>query len=90
LKILPTFKNLEACDFIQGNSILLLKHKCATDTLQETWPRLFSFAKNEPISIKEALSTPDIIHLFHFPVFEEAMVQLNLFQALLEGFVRGT
>jgi hypothetical protein len=52
--------------------------------LKLKWPHLFSFAKNGSISIKEALASPHIPDLFHLPISEEALVQLNLFQALLQ------
>jgi hypothetical protein len=48
---------------------------------------LFSFAKNESVSLKEALASPHIPDLFHLPISEEALVQLNLFQALLQDLL---
>jgi hypothetical protein len=51
--------------------------------LQETWPHHFSYAKNESISLKEALAVIDISDLFNLPVFDEATVQLKLFQSFL-------
>jgi hypothetical protein len=84
LKTLPTYKNLAICSFVQGNSILLWQDSWSDIPLKLKWPHLFSFVKNESISIKEALASPYIPDLFHLPISEEALVQLNLFQALLQ------
>jgi hypothetical protein len=81
--MLPTFKNLAECDFIQGNSIFLWKDRWAAHTLKETWPHLYSFCKDEDISISQALPAHDMTDLFHLPLSEEALLQFQLFQAML-------
>jgi hypothetical protein len=58
--------------------------------LQEKWLHLYSFDKDESISLKEAISASHILELFHLPVYVEAMVQLNLFQALLQDLLPAT
>jgi hypothetical protein len=58
--------------------------------LQEKWLHLYSFDKDESISLKEAIAAPHISELFHLPVSEEAMIQLNLFQALLQELLPTT
>jgi hypothetical protein len=68
---------------------MLWKEKWGDVSLQETWPHLFSFAKNEFISLKQALAAPDLTELFNMHVSEESMAQLNLFQALLEELLPG-
>jgi hypothetical protein len=87
LKTLPTYKNLDICTFVQGNSILLWQDTWSDIPLKLKWPHLFSFAKNESVSLKEALASPHIPDLFHLPISEEALVQLNLFQALLQDLL---
>jgi hypothetical protein len=72
---------------VQGNSILLWQDNWSNIPLKLKWPHLFSFAKNESISLKEALASPHIPELFHIPISEEALVQLNLFQALLQDLL---
>jgi hypothetical protein len=83
LKMLRTFKILAECDFIQGNSIFLWKDRWAAHTLKETWPHLYSFCKDEDISISQALPAHDMTDLFHLPLSEEALLQFQLFQAML-------
>jgi hypothetical protein len=83
LKLLPTFKHLAECDFMQGNSILLWQDKWGAHTLKETWPHLYSFCKDEHISIKQALLTNDLADLFYLPLSEEALQQFHLFNAML-------
>jgi hypothetical protein len=87
--MMPTFKQVATCEYGQGNSILLWKDKWASDTLQATWPHLFLFSKNDSISLQPALETSDFTDLFHLPVSEEAMVQLNLFQTMLQNLLHG-
>jgi hypothetical protein len=87
LKTLPTYKNLAICTFVQGNSILLWEDSWSDTPLKLKWPHLFSFAKNGSISIKEALASPHIPDLFHLPISEEALVQLNLFQVMLQDLM---
>jgi hypothetical protein len=64
LKVLPTFKELATCDFVQGNYILLWKDKWAAEPMQEAWPHLFSFGKNESITLKAAMGMSDLADLF--------------------------
>jgi hypothetical protein len=83
LKLLPRFKDISHCDFIQGNSILLWQDKWSGLPLKDTWPHLYSFCKEEGISIKQALLVPDASDLFFLPLSEEALLQFHIFQALL-------
>jgi hypothetical protein len=69
--MLPAFKQVATCEYVQGNSILLWKDKWAANTLQATWQQLCSFAKNDSISLQTAVQTIDITELFHLPMSEE-------------------
>jgi hypothetical protein len=89
LKVLPKFKHLVIYNCVQENYILLWKDIWTDVPLQDTWPRLLSVAKNGFISLKYALAAPDISVLFHLPVSEEVIVQLNLFEALLQESIPG-
>jgi hypothetical protein len=64
--MMPTFKQVATCDFVKGSSILLWNDKWAYETLQETWPHLFSFAKNA------AFETSDLTDLFHLHGSDES------------------
>jgi hypothetical protein len=81
--MLPAFKNVANCDFIQGNSILLWQDKWVVAPLMETWPHLYSYCKNEGIYLKQAVFSQEACSLFHLPLSEEALPQFHLFQALL-------
>jgi hypothetical protein len=87
--MLPTFKQVATCEYVQGNSILLWKDKWVADTLQVTWPQLYSFIKNDSISLQTALKCTYITDLFHLPLSKEAMVQMNLFQTMLYSLLLG-
>jgi hypothetical protein len=68
---------------MQGNTILLWQDKWNTHILKDTWPHLYSFCKDENISIQQALLLNDLAELFYLPLSEEALQQFHLFQALL-------
>jgi hypothetical protein len=78
LTVLPTFKQIAQCDFQQGNSILLWQDSWSHIPRKDTFPHLFSFCKNEAISIKKALLIIDLEDLFHLPLSEEALPQFHL------------
>jgi hypothetical protein len=81
--VLPAFKEVAQCDFIQENSILLWQDKWSALPLKDTWTHLYSFCKDEGISIKQALLVPEASDLFYFPLSEEALLQFHFFQALI-------
>jgi hypothetical protein len=64
--MLPTFKSMADCDFIKVNSILFWQDKWAANTSKETWPHLYSFCKDENISISQAVIAHDMSDLFIF------------------------
>jgi hypothetical protein len=83
LAILPTFKQLAQCDFQQGNSILLWQDAWSQQPLKDILPHVYSYCRNETISLKQALILPNIADMFQLPLSEEALAQFHLFQVLL-------
>jgi hypothetical protein len=83
LKVFSTFKNLVVCTI--AHSVLLWKGKWIESPLQETWPHLFSFARNDSTFLKDALAVTDLSDLFHLPLSKETTVQLNLFHTMLQN-----
>jgi hypothetical protein len=81
--LLPAFKEVAQCDFIQEKSILIWQDKWSALPLKDTWPHLYSFCKDEGISIKQALLVPEASDLFYLPLSGETLLQFHLFQALL-------
>jgi hypothetical protein len=83
LTVFPTFNQIAQCDFQPGNYILLWQDSWSQIPLKDTWPHLFSFCKNEAISLKQALLISYLADMFHLPLSEEALAQFHLFQAFL-------
>jgi hypothetical protein len=54
LKVMPTFKQVATCNFVQGTSILFCKDKWIAETLLETWPQLFFFFCKEWLNLFES------------------------------------
>ena len=46
--------------------------------LKDCWPHLFSFPKDENISVKKSLSLTNVAGLFHLPLSEEALTELYI------------
>jgi hypothetical protein len=63
-----------------GEMALFLSDKWETDTLDSTYPRLFSFAKNKLYSVKQALAIRDIGKAFHLALSAKAMIELQMLQ----------
>ena len=55
----------------------------STAILSEKFPRLFSFAINPDISVKEIIMAQDLDSIFHLPISEQASQELGDLQDLL-------
>ena len=49
--------------------------------LRERFPRLFSFAIDDKVSVREVINTPDMSELFHLPLSPEAMDEMITVQS---------
>jgi hypothetical protein len=49
----------------------------STAILSEKFPRLFSFAINPDISVKEIIMAQDLDSIFHLPISEQAFQELG-------------
>ena len=58
--------------------------------LQEKLPRLFSFAKNQKISVADFVAVTDLTEHFYFPLLDQAFQELYELQEIIQGIqVRG-
>lgn len=60
-----------------GETCFLWMDAWQPQTLQNTYPECFSFAKNKYISLAEAMSNNDLPALFNLPVSQVAFGQLQ-------------
>jgi len=74
LKVYPEF-------YKNGSTCFLWQDLWADQVLEQAFPKLHSFAKNELISFRQACQIQELHDLFHLPLSVEAFQQ---FQELLD------
>jgi hypothetical protein len=87
MKYFDIYRQLAHCKLGNGETILFWSDNWNDWIIQERFPRLFSFAKDKLISVKEALQTTDPAQAFHLPISSEAADELQSLQDLLAGVV---
>lgn len=90
LKHLSTFKQHAICKAGQGNTVMFWTDNCQDLPLQLKYPELHSYAIKQNISLHSVLQTTDIGLLFHRPMSQEAFVQVNALEDLLNNKVVST
>ena len=88
LKLFDSFLELAACVPGEGGTIRLWMDKWSDELLRYKLPHLYSFAKSQSISIKQALavlSDEETLDLFHTPLSVPAVHQFAQFNNLLTG-----
>jgi hypothetical protein len=68
----------------KGDTILFWLDDWNNTPLAESYPELFSFAKNKQTSALKTKSHPEIAELFQLPLLEEAFTQLQEVQNLVQ------
>jgi hypothetical protein len=68
LKSLPEYKRLASCTVLNGSSVMLWQDSWHDGPLKWQLSHLFSFAKNEAISIASAVSMDSLWDHFHLPL----------------------
>jgi len=51
----------------------------------QLYPELYSFGRNDLVTLSVAVNTPTLHSLFHLPLSREAFAQLNLLTSVLQG-----
>jgi hypothetical protein len=77
LKILTQFKGIAMVTNMDGKSCFLWLDMWNDMIHREAFPKLFSFAKNQSISISVATSTQHFHELFHLPLSPEAFARFQ-------------
>jgi hypothetical protein len=89
LSMLNTFKGLAKTDYSKGDTILFWHDLWNGQLLKASFPHLYSFVKNENVTVKTVLEMESFDEHFHLPLSEIAFEQycelsLNL-QSLPDG-----
>ena len=87
--ILDDFKEMAICKPAKGNTVLLWKDVWQQDTLVNTFPQLHSFAKEENITIANAIDATenDFYSMFHLPMSSIAVQQSQVLYNILRSVI---
>ena len=66
------YRGITKAEVFAGDTILFWKDSWNTDTLQDRYPRAFSFARNPDVSVRHLLSSERLGEVFHLPLSVEA------------------
>ena len=80
--MLHLYRGISCVQVVDGSSALLWKDLWLPDTLENSHPRAFSFAKDEDISIKSFLESMALHDTFHLPLSPEALAEVQHLQHL--------
>jgi len=80
IKLLPLFKGFAQIQINNGKTCFLWHDQWQTRTLEESYPQLYSFAKNKSITLHKALATENCVDLFNLPLSLAAHQQFTLLQ----------
>lgn len=83
LKLLPAFKQFAICKAGRGDTTLFWTDIWLDQPLLQKFPELYSFTNNKEVSLQRVQALPEIEHLFHRPLSQEAFHQFTIFQTSL-------
>ena len=87
MKLADGYRQITKCEVGNGSSILFWSDNWKSQLLQDSYPSLFSFAKDKLCSVKKALDSTDLEDAFHTPLSAQAMSELRQMQIVLNGIV---
>jgi hypothetical protein len=85
MRLCDMFRGVATCTVGNGTSVLFWKDVWNNNHLDEAFPRLFSFAKNQDISVAEFLQNNIIEDQFHTPLSNEAFQEYQELQNLIQN-----
>jgi hypothetical protein len=85
LKLCDEFKAIAKCNIGNGTTVLFWQDIWNNCILQQTFPRLFSYAKNKSISVANFLMNNNIQDQFHIPLSIQAFQEYQQLQVLIQN-----
>jgi hypothetical protein len=85
LKLLDTFKGIAQAHFGSGESILFWQDMWNGSILQHDYPQLYSFTKNNQVSLKSVLHLESLEDHFHLPLSVKAFTQFCELDIILQS-----
>lgn len=83
--MLSQYKEMTVIQLKNAKSCLFWKDKWSDQTLQEAFPKSFSFAKNKSIAVQKAFNVDPFFELFSLPLSEIAFSQVESIQQKMEA-----
>ena len=80
LRLSVLYRRIARCQLGDGSTVLFWEDLWNSEVLSLKFPSLFSFVKNQRISIKEVMETEDLDSLVFLPLSEQAYSQLHTLQ----------
>jgi hypothetical protein len=86
MKLMPNYLDCCTVQVKAGDSVVFWTDKWAGRPLSNIFPRLFSFAIDTHLSVKDVLNTGDRSQLFALPLSVQAFEEFQSLQAQLDSF----
>jgi hypothetical protein len=86
MKLMPNYLNCCTVQVKAGDSVVFWTDKWAGRPLSNIFPRLFSFAIDTHLSVKDVLNAEDRSQLFALPLSVQAFEEFQSLQAQLDSF----
>lgn len=90
LKLLNKFKGMAAVNLGNGSTCLLWSDLWGGQVHSQAYPELFSFAKNQLLTVQSAKQIDSLHQLLHLPLSVQALTQLQTFLPLLDNSANST
>jgi hypothetical protein len=85
MKLSPIFRGIASCQVNNGNMVLFWKDDWNNTILQDKFPCLYSYAKEEDISVADICYSNNISEIFHLPLSPEAFSQYQEVQVIIQN-----
>ena len=83
VQLAPIYRGAMTVQVGDGSTALFWKDLWHDDILSDSHPRLYSFAKNEDVSVRELLTAPALGQNFNLPLSDQARGELHDLQTSL-------
>ena len=87
MQLAPIYRAITSVEIGDGSIVLFWKDHWLPNTLAEEFPRLFSYAKDEDISVQNLLTAASIGASFHIPMSAQPVEELRGLQQAAEDVV---
>ena len=83
MKLQQQYRHICSVKVVTGSSVLFWEDTWNGVHLRAEYPRLYSYALDKQLSVKDVLLTADIVDLFYLPLSQQAYEELQLLQGKL-------